>query len=1599
MQRLLLVFSLFVCVTAIQAQLAPNQPEQDCINAIPVCQNSFVTLLSYQGVGNNGGEINQFNSCLNNGEENSVWYSFTAQSPGNVCFTITPRNPLDNYDWAVYNITNTGCTGIFANPAIEVACNNDPAVGCGGQTGATGGGILCAPQDNPCIPVLAGETYVISVNNVSATANGHTIDFSASTAVVVDNFPPTIELATFDCARDRITVRMNEPVDCNTVAPGDFVLTGPGGPYTVTGVAGVRCGTDPTERQFDLVISPGFQGNGTYTVSIADTILDNCGNAGVIGTGTNFRIISAVPATRFATNFCSNNTINLKITGEVMCNSIVPADFTVTGPGGPFTVTNAQGTGCMNGRSEDVLLTVSPPFPTTGFYTANLVGPILDSCGNESVNSSATAFVSLPLIQPLAAPDTVCSGSTVTLDAGVTGPYRYQWSPANVRARVATVTPNVSTIYSIAATDTSTGCTFRGSVPVIVKPVPRAAFSVTTPICASQIAVINFAGQADPAAVATWDFDGALITAGDTTGVGPISLQWNTPGPKTITLSLEQDGCFSNIATQIITVFGVPTASFSFASPVCVNDSMTLTYTGNALAGSSYIWQFDGGQTNPVVNGQQGPYNVSWVRPGTKTVCMQVQENGCVSNLICRQVDVLNKPVASIAAVPDVCFDGGQNSVTFQYTGDSNVATYEWFFGPTSSRPTAVGPTPPPITYSTPGIKTAQVVVARAGCISDTASVTFEVLRDPIADFTVNTASGTVCAGDTVRFTRNGASVSASEIYIWTFGQNANPAQSNLADPGVVTYSSGGTKVVSLVVRHGPGCEDRFGTQVVVEDVPSFTAGPDVRFCEGTGGVQLNGTTTGGDPGYTWLWDCDASPSCGLSNSIVEDPRVNPTGIAPDTIRFTGFATDAKGCRSNTDEVKVIIDAKPKVDAGSDVAICEDGPGVNLQASLQASNRAPGPFAWEWRDDAGNVPPAGMTLYQQAGVYTRPFNSTLYSVVVTDLSTGCTSEVTTIDTNSTVTVRVLPKPIALAGPDTVLCLNDTIVLRGSGSGGEGNYTYTWTPDNPLVGYMNSATDAEPEVSPFQSTTYTLIVTASGCTSDADNVDVTVHTQPTVEAGDDKVICFGDTVQLDGSASGVPQGGAGYSFFWAPGIGLDDPFSSTPNASPGATQVYQLVVESDFGCGSDADNVTVTVQPVPEAEVLTRDTVICEGEEVTLTGQFAWGGIPPAAPNVILEWMPGSQIDGTNRAATVQGKPTETTEYIFTTTQGACSTEDRVLVTVTPAIAAEIVASDTVVCGGDSVTLQAVGGLGNATYQWSPVVGVTAPGEGTTNVTPPASITYRVVLTEGACSATATRRIDVNPTPVADYFASESQGCAGLEVSFIENATDGIAYVWDFGDGSPINNEANPIHSFVEAGNFPVTLTVIGEGGCSDSISKGTIEISGGPSALFSTDPDLEANPVLYLPSAEVMFLNQSENASEYLWDFGDGNYSSAMEPIYSYEQPGTYYVVLTASDNKGCVAVDSLGPFNVLDPDLNIPNIFTPNNDGFNDEFMVVYQGSEPYQVTVFDRWGKKYFETTNTGDFWSGLTFKGDEASEGVYYYTVQVGDKSYSGHVTLLR
>ncbi len=215
---------------------------QDCAGAIEICQSIYEQNSSFEGEGNFPAEIDPLNgSCLTSGEINSVWYVFTIAEDGFLSFVLTPNDPADDYDWAVFNISENDCADIYSNPDMMVSCNSyglaDPldngptgiSTALGGVGNSNGPGDIGSLPFNEDLPVQAGDTYVLLVEdwednagNVS-TGSGYVLDFSNTTATIYDDIQPEITEVSMDCDQS-LTVTFSEPINCTTIDLDAFIL-------------------------------------------------------------------------------------------------------------------------------------------------------------------------------------------------------------------------------------------------------------------------------------------------------------------------------------------------------------------------------------------------------------------------------------------------------------------------------------------------------------------------------------------------------------------------------------------------------------------------------------------------------------------------------------------------------------------------------------------------------------------------------------------------------------------------------------------------------------------------------------------------------------------------------------------------------------------------------------------------------------------------------------------------------------------------------------------------------------------------------------------------------------------------------------------------------------------------------------------------------------------------------------------------------------------------------------------------------------------------------------------------------------------------------
>ena len=149
-----------------------------------------------------------------------------------------------------------------------------------------------------------------------------------------------------------------------------------------------------------------------------------------------------------------------------------------------------------------------------------------------------------------------------------------------------------------------------------------------------------------------------------------------------------------------------------------------------------------------------------------------------------------------------------------------------------------------------------------------------------------------------------------------------------------------------------------------------------------------------------------------------------------------------------------------------------------------------------------------------------------------------------------------------------------------------------------------------------------------------------------------------------------------------------------------------------------------------------------------------------------------------------------------------------------------------------------------------------------------------------------------------------------------------------------------------------------------------------------------------------LFVDVSAGATSWVWDFGDGNTSTQQNITHVYGAAGTYTVILTVTNANGCTDQDTV--IITINEGILIPNVFTPNGDGVNDEFFISSSGFSEYKLEIYDRWGVKLFESGAPDVRWDGRTSSGAKCTDGTYYFILtaitSTADYSTTGFLTLI-
>jgi gliding motility-associated-like protein len=948
--------------------------------------------------------------------------------------------------------------------------------------------------------------------------------------------------------------------------------------------------------------------------------------------------------------------------------------------------------------------------------------------------------------------------------------------------------------------------------------------------------------------------------------------------------------------------------------------------------------------------------------------------NGCGSGGPNTDTVVVNSSTIFVDAGPytNICQGG---STMLNAFGGTN---YSWSPATGLSNPTIPNP------IASPSVATTYTVMVTdpLGCFAfDT--VTVGVNSVPLVD--AGFYSG-VCAGDSITL---GGNASGGTV-LWSPG-------SSLSDSTILTPNAAPSvpTTYTLTVTNSEGCSASDTVSINILNI-SMDAGPDQIICPGTS-TPLNAT---GGTTYSW------SPATGLSNPNIANPIASPavattytvsitdnntgcsgidsvtislhppavanagsdtsicignnttlgasgginfawtptTGLSDSTIfnpvaspttttTYTVIVSDASGCVSS-DSVKVIVNMLPVVNAGNDASVC-----VGASASLLVT----GANSYIWSP--------GTTLNDStiANPISSPSVATTYVVTGTDVN-GCVS-------TDTVTVSLNPLAIT-TGPGGTICSGDSINLSVSGA-----FSYVWSSGFTL----NDSTIANPLAGPTDTLTYTVIGTATTGCRDTATVTINVNPLPLVSAGSPLSICQGSSANL--SATGAN------TYVWSPASSLNNPNIPNPIATPSVTTGYTVIGTDLNGCSS-SNSTTVTVNPLPAANAGTN-TTICLGSSTNLN---ATGG------GTYL-WTPSAGLSATNIANPV-ATPTVTTTYTVTVTgAGSCTSTSQVTITVNPMPVANA-GPDASICNGVSTTLNATGGTN---YFWTPSTGLSNSTIANPVATPSVTTTYTVTASNSfGCSSTDVVIVNVSNAITMGSPVITQETCTNGNGTIVAQGVTGGSHPYSY---SLNGGAAQTPPSFTQLSAGTYTLTVIDNNGCiaSQTVTLGQ-EIN--VNASFTADPTEGPKPLT------VNFTNTSTPSGpslNYFWDFGNGSTSTETNPSTVYTTQGTYTVTLTTTNGNllsPCVDVATVTIIVNEEAMFVIPNVFTPNGDGHNDNFVMQSIGVDHVDGEIFNRWGRRVYEWS--GDAKSGWDGKvnGKTAQDGTYYYVIKV--KPMTGETT---
>ncbi len=976
---------------------------------------------------------------------------------------------------------------------------------------------------------------------------------------------------------------------------------------------------------------------------------------------------------------------------------------------------------------------------------------------------------------------------------------------------------------------------------------------------------------------------------------------------------------------------------------------------------------------------------------GVFLIGVKVEEfrNGELINTVYRDMEI---DIRACGDIPTASFEVETYNcdgfdVTFDNTSEG-ANFYNWIFDFPEGTITSNLEEPGTITFPGPGAYTVLLqAFADDSCRAEAVQVIFVNDFDAVPDFSSEVES---CEEEIV-ITLNDESTGDIESYEWLV-ETADSTISGEGDPFTFVLEESALATVTLFVYDSIGCRQSITKEIQYNrlnlEFNIENEGDTLRAClDEPTQLLLNGNP---DWDYTW------SPEDGL-----DDPNShNPLATPQENTTYSVTVTDGL-C-----EVTGSVDVFVVIEEGSIEAVIES---IDCEGNAVLTSTNSEGADVEWSDEAdfsniiGNTETISVTVDEIEDFYVRIVDGVFECIDVIDTITVENPDVDpdiNIDLDNSGTVG------GGSGDSeddrAIVCRGETLTLVLEGDLSGEDLTIVWSPEECILegqGTTSVIIDTDnPECTDFSVS----VVNEFDCSGETEFF-IEIDTTPSIAGDFDYLVCG------DGDVDFTVDNPSEVDVMWDFGDG-NMSMEQNPSHEYEESGTYTVIVSSKGLCVG-SDTLTVDVLVVDDISPNgTSEVVNCSADNIILNE----GG----DPDLDYMWSPAEKFDDPT-APTQEISPDSTclvTVVITDPNNPFCELLDTVNIIVPERIDLELTTEQPINnCEPEEEILEVTTNITEGvTIEWFDEDGNSIGTGNSVNVTPADTTCYTAVATDslgcteevevcvnvvGPMETRITVFDDPNDQGPDDAFCPDEEGMIVIED--IDDDQD-FTYMWGpdecIEDGT--ENTDMPIISSPTTKTYTVTITDP-VSGC-EVIREVTIEISD-PSCDIEADMD-----TVFIGNGGTTLnsLCGSDNITDYEWTDENGNVIGTGETVDVDPMETTVYT-LTTTDENGCSSTTMITitviPAMCNESDIFVPNAFTPDGDGRNDELIVRSVFVDEFYFIIYNRWGEQVFESRDINVHWDG-TFEGELARPDVYGWYLEAtcfGGLTYQaqGNVSVLR